>query len=294
MRVTVEVDDHRLVRVEMCRGAGNPIDLATARALLDAARECEKARARAVLLTGRGPSFCVGGDLKEFAALPGERLAGHLAAVTDALHGALRTLAGLDAPLVAAVQGAVAGAGLGLASAADVCLAASDARFMAAYTAIGYTPDAGTSWTLPRLVGPRRALDLLLTNRRVPAREALEMGLVSRVVEPERLYEEAVETAAVLARGATGAYGVTRWLVGRASSVGLTEHLEAEARHLSAAAVSAEGREGVAAFIEGRPAVFTRPDVARPDAARSDGTRSDGTRSDGTRATRVIVDSKPT
>lgn len=274
MRVTVEVDGDGLARVDMCRGAGNAIDLAMARGLLDAARECEKARVRAVLLTGQGRSFCVGGDLKEFAALSGDRLAGHLTEVTDALHGALRILAGLDAPLVAAVQGAVAGAGLGLATAADVTLAASDARFTAAYTAIGYTPDAGTSWSLPRVVGPRRALDLLLTNRRVSAPEALEMGLVSRVVAPERLQEEAVEAAGALARGATGAYGATRRLVGTAVSVCLDEHLDTEARHLAAAAVSAEGREGVAAFLAGRP----------PDFARAEGAGE----------TRSVLDSNPT
>jgi len=150
MRVTVEVDGDGLARVEMCRGAGNAIDLAMARALLDAAGECEKTRARAVLLTGRGRNFCVGGDLKEFAALPGERLAGHLTDVTDALHGALRILAGLDAPLVVAAQGAVAGAGLGLVAAADVSLAATDAGLTAAYTAIGYTPDAGVSCRVGR------------------------------------------------------------------------------------------------------------------------------------------------
>jgi 2-(1,2-epoxy-1,2-dihydrophenyl)acetyl-CoA isomerase len=257
MRVTVEVDGDGLARIEMCRGSGNPIDLAMARSLLDAAQECEKARVRSVLLTGRGRSFCVGGDLKEFAALSGERLAAHLTDVTDALHGALRILAGLDAPLVVAVQGAVAGAGLGLLTAADVGLAATDAGFTAAYTAIGYTPDAGVSWSLPRLVGPRRALDLLLTNRRVGAAEALQMGLVSRVVPPERLHEEAVRTAGALARGATAAYGVTRRLVGRALSAGLDEHLDAEARQLAAAAVSTEGREGLAAFLKGR-----RPDFA--------------------------------
>ncbi|NEA98842.1 enoyl-CoA hydratase-related protein [Streptomyces sp. SID13726] len=256
MRVTVEVDGDGLARIAMCRGAGNAIDLETARALLDAARECEKARARAVLLTGRGRSFCVGGDLKEFAVLSGERLAAHLIDVTDALHGALRVLAGLDAPLVVAVQGAVAGAGLGLVGAADVSLAASDAGFTAAYTAIGYTPDAGVSWSLPRLVGPRRALDLLLTNRCVPAAEALEMGLVGRVVPPERLTGEAERTARELARGATAAYGVTRRLVGRALTTGLDDHLDAEARHLAVAAMSGEGREGVAAFLAGRRAEF--------------------------------------
>ncbi|MGW2718795.1 enoyl-CoA hydratase-related protein [Streptomyces sp. NPDC001492] len=267
MRVTVDIDGEGLARVEMCRGSGNAIDLAMARALLDAARECEKARVRAVLLTGRGRSFCVGGDLKEFAALPGERLPGHLTEVTDALHGALRILSGLDAPLVVAVQGAAAGAGLGLVAVADVSLAASDAGFTAAYTAVGYTPDAGVSWSLPRLVGPRRAVDLLLTNRRVPAAEALQMGLVSRIVAPEQLHEEAARTAGGLARGATGAYAATRRLVGRALSAGLDEHLETEARRLAASAVSAEGREGVSAFIEGRP-----PDFARKEASvRSDG-----------------------
>lgn len=260
MRARAEIDDDGLARIELCRGSGNPIDLAMARSLLAAARECEKARARAVLLTGRGRSFCVGGDLKEFAALDGEHLAGHLAEVTDALHGALRILSGLDAPLVAAVQGAVAGAGLGLLAAADVGLAATDTGFTAAYTAIGYTPDAGVSWSLPRLVGPRRALDLLLTNRRVGAAEALEMGLVSRLVPPEHLYEEAERTAGALARGATAAYGATRRLVGGALGADFADHLDTEARHLVAAAVSTEGREGVAAFLQGR-----RPDFPGPE-----------------------------
>ncbi|MFJ9249098.1 enoyl-CoA hydratase/isomerase family protein [Streptomyces sp. NPDC101776] len=256
MRVTVEIDGHGLARIEMCRGAGNAIDLTMARALRDAAEECERARVRAVLLTAQGRSFCVGGDLKEFAALPQERLREHLTDVTDALHAALRILAGLDAPLVVAAQGAVAGAGLGLVAAADVSLAATDAGFTAAYTAIGYTPDAGVSWSLPRLVGPRRAMDLLLTNRRVSAAEALSMGLVSRVVEPDRLNDEAMRTAGTLARGATGAYGATRRLVDRSLTAGLDEHLDAEARQLAAAAVSWEGREGVAAFLAGRRAAF--------------------------------------
>ncbi|MER6081023.1 enoyl-CoA hydratase-related protein [Streptomyces sp. NPDC001833] len=258
MRVTVEVDDAGVAHVEMCRGSGNAIDLATARGLLEAAQECEAARVRAVLLAGRGSSFCVGGDLKEFAAVPGERLAGHLTDVTGALHGALRIFAGLDAPLVAAVQGAVAGAGLGLAMAADLGFAAADAHFTAAYTAIGFSPDAGVSWLLPRLVGPKRALDLLLTNRRVSAAEALEIGLVSRVVAPERLRQEAEDAARTLARGATEAYGVTRRLVAGAFSAGLDEQLDAEARRLAAAAVSGEGREGMAAFLGRRRPDFTR------------------------------------
>ncbi|MFC9502248.1 enoyl-CoA hydratase/isomerase family protein [Streptomyces sp. NPDC057002] len=260
MSVTVRVDGAGVAHVEMCREkAGNAIDLAMATALLEAAGSCARTDGvRAVLLTGQGRSFCVGGDLREFAPLSGDRLAAHLTAVTDALHGALRVFAGLDAPLVAAVQGAVAGAGLGLAAAADLTLAASDATFVAAYTGIGYSPDAGVSWSLPRLVGPKRALDLLLTNRRIAAPEAAEMGLVSRVVAADRLAGAAAETAAALARGATGALGATRRLVAAGLSTGLDGHLEEEARHLADAAVSAEGREGVAAFLAKRD-----PDWAR-------------------------------
>lgn len=260
MRVTVGVDGAGVAHVEMCREkAGNAIDLAMAQGLLDAARSCRRGDVRAVLLTGQGRSFCVGGDLREFAGLSGERLAAHLTAVTDALHGALRVFAGLDAPLVAAVQGAVAGAGVGLAAAADLTIAASDATFTAAYTGIGYSPDAGVSWSLPRLVGPKRALDLLLTNRRVPSAEAARMGLVSRVVATDRLPEEAAHAATALARGATGALGATRRLVAGALSTGLDAHLDVEARHLAAAAVSAEGREGVDAFLAKR-----RPDWSGP------------------------------
>ncbi|MFM9737489.1 enoyl-CoA hydratase/isomerase family protein [Streptomyces brasiliscabiei] len=254
--VTVRVDPAGVAHVELCRAeAGNAIDLALARGLLTAARTCAGSDGvRAVLLTGQGRSFCVGGDLREFAALPADRLAAHLGRVTDALHGALRVFAALDAPLVAAVRGAAAGAGLGLAAAADLTIAASDATFVAAYTGIGYTPDAGVSWSLPRLVGPKRALDLLLTNRRITAAEAADMGLVSRVVDAGRLTEEAEATAAALARGATGAFGATRRLVAAGLSEGLDAHLDAEARHLADAALSAEGRAGVAAFLaRGRP-----------------------------------------
>ncbi|WP_226966583.1 enoyl-CoA hydratase/isomerase family protein [Streptomyces phaeolivaceus] len=255
--VTVHVDETGVAHVEMCRErAGNAIDLALATGLLTAARTCAGTDGvRAVLLTGRGRSFCVGGDLREFSGLSGDRLAAHLGRVTDALHGALRVFAALDAPLVAAVQGAAAGAGLGLAAAADLTLAASDATFVAAYTGIGYSPDAGVSWSLPRLVGPKRALDLLLTNRRITAAEAADMGLVSRVVDASRLTEEAEKAAEALARGATGAFGATRRLVAAGLSEGLDAHLDAEARQLAEAAVSAEGRAGVAAFLARR-----RPD----------------------------------
>ncbi|MDH6484301.1 enoyl-CoA hydratase-related protein [Streptomyces sp. SAI-127] len=257
--VGVEIQDDGLARVTLRRAqAGNAIDLSTARGLLDAARACERAAVRAVLLTGEGKSFCVGGDLREFSRLTGEALEKHLVAVTDALHDALRTFASIDAPMVAAVHGAVAGAGIGLAAAADVTLAADDVTFTAAYTGIGYSPDAGVSWQLPRLVGPKRAVELLLTNRRVPAAEAVAIGLVSRVVPSGELTAEAERTAEALRRGPTRAFGATRRLVASGQTADLTRHLDDEASALAAAAASDEGREGVAAFLDKRAPDFRR------------------------------------
>ena len=254
--VSVEVRGG-VAHVVLCRPArGNAIDLATARGLLAAATRCRRDGVRAVVLSGAGRSFCVGGDLREFSALSGEALAGHLRAVTDALHDALRGFAGLDAPVIAAVQGAVAGAGVGLAAAADLTIAAADATFVLAYTGIGYSPDAGVTWSLPRLIGPRRALDLLLTNRPVGAREAAEIGLVSRVVEAGQLAEEADRVAGALAAGATAAIGATRRLVAAGLSAERDPHLDREAEALAAAAVSPDGREGVAAFLDKRPPRF--------------------------------------
>jgi 2-(1,2-epoxy-1,2-dihydrophenyl)acetyl-CoA isomerase len=259
MSVGTEIHDDGLAHVTLRRGeAGNAIDLDLARGLLDAARACAREAVRAVLLTGEGKSFCVGGDLREFSRLSGEALEKHLTAVTDALHDALRTFAASDAPVVAAVQGAVAGAGIGLAAAADLTLAADNASFTAAYTGIGYSPDAGVSWFLPRLVGPKRALDLLLTNRRLPAAEAAAIGLVSRVVAADRLAAEAARTAAALRSGPTAVFGVTRRLVAGGLTADLGPHLDREARALAAAAVSDAGREGVAAFLGKRAPDFTR------------------------------------
>ncbi|MCX5063233.1 MULTISPECIES: enoyl-CoA hydratase/isomerase family protein [unclassified Streptomyces] len=257
MTVTLDIRYDGLARVTLRRpAAGNAIDLETAHGLLDVARACERDAVRAVLLTGEGRSFCVGGDLREFSRLSGEALEKHLIAVTDALHDALRTFAAIDAPLVAAVQGAVAGAGIGLAAAADITLAADNASFTAAYTGIGYSPDAGVSWSLPRLIGPKQALDLLLTNRRVPAAEAAALGLVSRVVAADQLAAEAARTAGTLCQGPTAAFGATRRLVAAALTSDLSSQLDREARALAAAAVSEAGREGVAAFLAKRAPLF--------------------------------------
>jgi 2-(1,2-epoxy-1,2-dihydrophenyl)acetyl-CoA isomerase len=255
-RVEVDVRDgvgHLVLR----RGEqGNAIDLAMARALLEAARNCREANVRAVLLRGEGRCFCVGGDLREFSTVDGDGRRELLLAVTTALHDGLRTFAALDAPLIAAVHGAVAGAGVGLAAAADLTIAAADATFLLAYTGIGYSPDAGVSWSLPRLVGQKRALDLLLTNRRISAAEAADMGLVTRVVDSESLVDEAQQLTVGLAGGPTGAFGATKRLVAQGLSSDFGTQLDREARSIAAAATSPEGSEGVAAFLAKRSPRF--------------------------------------
>lgn len=247
MTVETEVRDG-VARVRLTR---DTIGLATARGLLDAAQRAQAEDVRAVLLTSAARSFCVGGDLKEFAAVTGLRE--HLIQVTTALHEALRILAALDAPLVAAVHGAVAGAGLGLVAAADLAIAADDATFVAAYTGIGYSPDAGVTWSLPRLLGPKRALDLLLTNRRMDAAEALSAGLLTAVVPAGQAVPAATELSARLAGGPFPAFAATKRLVRQGMSAPFGAHLDDEARAIADAAVSAHGREGVAAFLSKRP-----------------------------------------
>ena len=235
--------------------AGNSIDLTMAEELdeVTAAWSADPA-VRAVLIEGDGATFCVGGDLKSFATQPD--LPAHLTAVTTHLHAAISRLAGMDAPVVAAVHGSAAGAGCSLAAVADLVLAAASSRFVMAYTAIGLTPDGSGSWSLPRVVGLRRALELTLTNRRLTAAEAVEAGLATRVVADDELRDEADRLAVALAAGPTGALGAAKRLLRGSLAHDLEEQMALEAEALAAAAASADGREGIAAFLDKRPPRF--------------------------------------
>jgi 2-(1,2-epoxy-1,2-dihydrophenyl)acetyl-CoA isomerase len=232
---------------------GNAIDVTLARALADAVTACEAPDVRAILLIGRGSTFCVGGDLGAFANAPD--LAACIHDVVVPLHDALARLARLDVPVVAAVRGSAAGAGLGLALSADVVIAAATSKFVMAYGRVGLTPDAGTSWFLPRAVGEKRALDAALTNRVLSASEAMAWGAVARVVDDAVLDEEAERLVVALANGPTVALGRTkRLLVG--DSDAFERHLAREAELLVASASELDGREGVRAFLDKRPPVF--------------------------------------
>lgn len=235
---------------------GNAIDEALARGLLEVASICDTdAAIRTVLLTGAGRMFCAGGDINAFAAAgdAAPRIVTEQAAV---FHGAISRLLRMDKPLVTAINGPAAGAGLSLAAIGDIALAAPEAHFTLGYGAIGFSPDGGASWLLPRLIGLRRTQDLMLTNRRIGAQEAAAIGLVTRVVGVDRLAEEALSLARTLAAGATRAIGRTRALLLDGYGAGPETQMEREARAIATSSGDPEGREGVAAFLAKRPPRF--------------------------------------
>lgn len=234
---------------------GNAIDVAMATGLLKAALQCAANKAvRCVILTGAGSMFCAGGDIKAFAEA--DDAATIIERITAPLHMAIARLARMDKPLVTAINGAAAGAGFGLALLGDVALAARSAKFAVAYGALGVTPDAGTSWLLPRLVGLRQAQRLALSGERIDAGEAERIGLISRVVDDEALGPEAMATAQKLAQQSGSALRQTRALLHASYSNGFESQLEREAEAISSAARGVDGREGIAAFIAKRKPSF--------------------------------------
>jgi 2-(1,2-epoxy-1,2-dihydrophenyl)acetyl-CoA isomerase len=248
-----------VARLELDRpDHANAIDLELATELAQATDELSRDQSvRVVLLTGAGARFCGGGDLGSFATHDPAALSDLLADITAHLHPAVEQLVALDAPVVAAVQGSAAGAGMGLVLAADLVLAARSAKFVMAYTGIGLSPDGSTSWFLPRIVGLRRALELTLTNRVLTADEALAWGVVTSVVDDDALAASADELVARLASGPTRAYGRAARLLRDAAGASLHDHLAAERRELRASAATSDGAEGVAAFAAKRRPDFT-------------------------------------
>jgi 2-(1,2-epoxy-1,2-dihydrophenyl)acetyl-CoA isomerase len=257
--IRLEVDERGVAALTLARpDAANAISLQLATELLDAATALHAdSSVRAVLVRGEGRLFCGGGDLKAFAAVEPDALPGHLREITTALHAALVKLARLDAPVVAAVHGSAAGAGFSLACAADVVVAADTARFVLAYAGVGLTPDGSATFFLPRVVGLRRAQELVLLNRALSAAEAREWGIVTEVVPEAELVPRADELAARLASGPTRSLGAAKRLLWSSFDTSLETQLERETESLSAAAATADGREGVAAFVAKRSPRFT-------------------------------------
>jgi 2-(1,2-epoxy-1,2-dihydrophenyl)acetyl-CoA isomerase len=220
--------------------------------LRDAFKDARDPEVRAVVVTGAGRGFCAGQDLKEFSE-PGD--------ISEALratyHPNVLAIRALEKPVIAAVNGACAGAGLSFACACDIRIASDAASFVPGFIGIGLVPDAGGTYFLHRLLGAPRAFEWMTSNRKLTAADAHAWGLVSEVVEADALASRAAELAAFYASLPTRAIGMTKRLFDHADSATLDEQLELEAQLQSVAAQSDDFREGVAAFIEKRPPSFT-------------------------------------
>jgi 2-(1,2-epoxy-1,2-dihydrophenyl)acetyl-CoA isomerase len=206
---------------------------------------------RAVVLTGAGRAFCSGQDLKEFG-----EVADVEQAIIDQYNPIIERLTTIEKPVVAAINGPCAGAGLGFALACDLRVMAEGAFLSCAFVSIGLVPDSGTSWFLARIVGYERALELALTGRRVGAAEARLLGLVLDVVPDDEVNTAAAALAARLAAGPRPATGRTKALLRESLDAPLATILAREAHLQVDALASADHREGVRAFLEKRPAVF--------------------------------------
>jgi 2-(1,2-epoxy-1,2-dihydrophenyl)acetyl-CoA isomerase len=221
-------------------------------ALREALAEAADPEVRAVVVTGAGRGFCSGQDLTEFQELPG----GIRDALEETYHPNIRAIRALEKPVIAAVNGVAAGAGLSLACASDVRVASADASFVPGFIGIGLIPDSGGSWFIHRLLGFARAFEWMVSNRRLGADEALDWGLVSEVVPADGFEGRVEELAGWYAGLPTRGVAMTKQLFEHAFTASLEKQLELEAELQQAATGTEDFGEGVQAFLEKRPPAF--------------------------------------
>jgi 2-(1,2-epoxy-1,2-dihydrophenyl)acetyl-CoA isomerase len=222
-------------------------------ALREALTEAQDAAVRCVVVTGAGKGFCAGQDLKEFGAVSDSIES----ALEQSYHPNVRLVRSLAKPVIAAVNGPAAGAGLSFACACDLRVASSAATFVPGFVDIGLVPDAGGTWFIHRLLGFARAFEWMSTNRRLSADEALAWGLVSEVVDADGFEARVAELAAEWAARPTRAVGRTKQLFEHAHTADLEAQLALEARLQQESVATADFTEGVNAFLEKRPPEFT-------------------------------------
>ena len=239
----------------------NAVDRETIAALADATAEAaEDKTVRAVLLRGEGAHFCAGGDITMFGELirlPPDERRKVLYKIVDALHPLLVRLRHMPKPVVAAVQGAAAGFGLSLVLAADLAIAADDAVFACGYIHLGTSPDGGMTATLPGIVGLKLATELTLLGERFDAPRALALGIVNRLVSPDRLVVEAEAMVERLSIGPSEAYARTKALMQASLGEAFDAQLRREAENFAACAATDDFVEGVRAFLDKRGPNFT-------------------------------------
>ena len=231
--------------------AANAITVPLVKELLDVAIKCESGEPiRALILQGEGTIFCAGGDLKFMTEQ--DNLRESISEMIGILHVALSKIDHLDAPLIGAITGTAAGAGLSLVSACDMAIAGKSVKFTSAYTAAGLTPDGSSTFHLPRSIGKKRTMELMLTNRVLSADEALDWGLINSVVDDDDVIKEANKLAGRIALGPTKAFGGVKEMIRQSFSNGLETQMELESQIFLKQLKGEDGPEGIKAFTEKR------------------------------------------
>jgi len=234
----------------------NAINCELAERLVDALSTVDQeSSVKVVVLKGAGRAFMAGGDLKDFHEA-GDRAPEAVKRLIVPFHRIIRGIRDLRPPVIAAVHGAVAGGGLALALACDFVIASADAVFTPAYLRIGTNPDGGTTWSVSRLLGARRALEWLMLGNPISADQAAQLGLINRVVAREALEQDVKTLAGRIAAGPAGAQASLKQLIWRATNASVEDQLEAEAAGFTSLAATSDFREGVAAFFERREPRF--------------------------------------
>ncbi len=258
--VQLEMRDDAVALLTLNRPAAlNALTVTMGQEFRSAMMEARERGARSLVLTGAGRAFCAGGDLREMQQLA-ESL-GRIEAFFDEplrlLNECILLIRNTPLPVIAAVNGYASGGGCNLALACDIVLAAESARFNQAFIGVGLTPDCGGTFILPRLVGWRRATELMMTGEQVSSRRAVEMGMINRTVADEQLMTEALALAARLASAPTAAMGRIKQLLEQSATNDYSAQLDLEHKAQLQSGQTKDFREGVAAFIEKRPPRFT-------------------------------------
>lgn len=249
--------DGRVLRARIARGRHGTLDADALPQVAAALGALDPVDIGAVLLTSEGESFCTGGDVRAFADAADR--GPFVRALAERFHGLLTAIVDCPVPVVAGVRGWAAGAGMSIVCATDLAIGGRSTKLRPAYPGIGFSPDGGMTWTLPRIVGAGRARQILLTDQVLDSDTAHAYGILTAVVDDADVVAEAEHTAHRLAQGPTAALGRIKRLLGSSPDTSLAQQLAAEADAISASAAGPEAAEGLTAFVEKRAPAFHGP-----------------------------------